>query len=82
MFDVSMILKPSGFSLRFPHKGDLYFIRLPLLALMSSCVALPSAWVVKCVDCQCVVNCFAIDPQEDHITGDEARPRESAVVVW
>jgi hypothetical protein len=82
MFDVSMILKLIGFSIRFPRNRLKFVFYSPTIGgLMPSGASLPSAWVVKCVDCHCIVNCFAIDPQEEHISGNKSQPQKAAVVV-
>jgi hypothetical protein len=39
-----------------------------------------SAWVVKCKGCKCVITCFAIDPQVDHMQHAQGPPRTSAIV--
>jgi hypothetical protein len=38
------------------------------------------AWVVSCTGCKCVITCFAIDPQAEHMNVDAKPPRESAQV--
>ena len=46
-------------------------------------LALPSAWVVTCTACGCIVTCQAIDPQErvDPSKPEPSAPREARVVT-
>lgn len=43
--------------------------------------ALPEAWVVKCTNCGCTVNCRAVDPQLEHSQPDNREPRPGHAVV-
>lgn len=38
------------------------------------------AWVVTCKRCACVITCFAIDPQVEHMNAEAKPPRDSAQV--
>lgn len=42
---------------------------------------LPSAWVVTCKACNCVITCFAIDPQREHMSRSQEPPQDSAQVA-
>lgn len=39
-----------------------------------SVVAVPEAWVVRCVGCDCVITCFATDPQAEHLSNQPPSP--------
>jgi hypothetical protein len=44
---------------------------------------LPTAWVVRCKKCSCVVTCKAIDPQNEHSEpqNEEPAPQRSVIVT-
>jgi hypothetical protein len=52
-----------------------------ILAMQGNISGLPSAWVVKCKKCSCMVNCRAIDPQLEHAQLDKADPPPTEVIV-
>lgn len=39
------------------------------------------AWVVTCTGCKCILTCFAIDPQLEHVRAESLPPQSSAVVL-
>ncbi len=41
----------------------------------------PDAWVVECAGCRCVITCFALDPQSEHMNKSTAPPATSAQVA-
>ena len=40
-----------------------------------------SPWVVACKGCGCVINCFAVDPQVEHMRPEDRPPCSSALVT-
>jgi hypothetical protein len=42
---------------------------------------LPTAWVVKCRKCGCIVTCRATDPQADHAQPDKAEPAPTQPLI-
>jgi hypothetical protein len=48
---------------------------------VTSELALPTAWVVKCKKCGCTVNCRAIDAQIEHADPEKAEPPPQDTVV-
>jgi hypothetical protein len=53
----------------------------PMMVSVTSQLALPTAWVVKCKKCGCTVNCRAIDPQLEHVQPEKAEPPPQDTVV-
>jgi hypothetical protein len=48
---------------------------------VTSELALPTAWVVRCKKCGCTVNCRAIDAQIEHADPERAEPPPQDTVV-
>lgn len=44
-------------------------------------LGMSSPWVVTCKGCDCVVNCFAIDPQAEHMRAEDLPPHPSSLVT-
>ncbi len=53
----------------------------PMMVGVTSGLALPTAWVVKCKKCGCTVNCRAIDAQIEHADPEKAEPPPQDTVV-
>jgi hypothetical protein len=53
----------------------------PMMMSVTSELALPTAWVVKCKKCGCTVNCRAIDAQIEHADPERADPPPKDTVV-
>jgi hypothetical protein len=53
----------------------------PMMVGVTSQLALPTAWVVKCKKCGCTVNCRAIDAQVEHAEPERAEPPPQDTVV-
>ncbi|HYX54314.1 MAG TPA: hypothetical protein VE783_12735 [Candidatus Limnocylindrales bacterium] len=51
-----------------------YYVPMPSLIF-------PDAWVVECAGCRCVITCFALDPQTEHMNQSTAPPATSAQVA-
>src|SRR5258708_19091927 len=51
-----------------------FAIYSPMIVSVTSQLALPTAWVVKCKKCSCTINCRAIDPQLEHAQPEKAEP--------
>ena len=58
-----------------------FVIYSPMMVGVTSELALPTAWVVKCKKCGCTVNCRAIDAQSEHAELEKAEPPPQATVV-
>ena len=58
-----------------------FAIYSPMMVAVTSELALPTAWVVKCKKCGCTVNCRAIDAQSEHAEPEKAEPPPQAAVV-
>jgi hypothetical protein len=52
-----------------------------MMMSVTSELALPTAWVVKCKKCGCTVNCRAIDAQIEHADPERADPPPKDTVV-
>ncbi len=44
-------------------------------------LGLPTAWVVKCKKCGCMINCRAIDPHIEHSEPEKAEPPPQDTVI-
>jgi len=42
---------------------------------------LPTAWVVKCKKCGCIVTCRATDPQGDHAQPEKSEPAPQQALI-
>lgn len=40
-----------------------------------------SPWVVTCKSCGCIVTCFAVDPQAEHMRPEDTPPQRAALVT-
>ena len=59
----------------------MFAICSPMMMSVTSELALPTAWVVKCKKCGCTVNCRAIDAQIEHADPERADPPPQDTVV-
>jgi hypothetical protein len=65
-----------------PHWPRVTFvISSPMMVGVTSELALPTAWVVKCKKCGCTVNCRAIDARVRHAEPEKAEPAPQDTLV-
>ena len=53
----------------------------PMMVSVTSELALPTAWLVKCKKCGCTINCRALHGQSEHADPERAEPAPQDCVV-